>query len=208
MKLRYLLISVAMGLLAGCFGPRTDHTRFYVLATPAPAATSIPVDRDKVFLVGLRVTSAEYMRHKQMIVEVGPNQLRLSEENVWEETPQAGITRVLAERLTEDLPDCELVSLPSGVTNKPELILEIDLRSLQGRLKPRSEAEVSAEVRILDSNSRLLERDEVRQTSPWSPTAPPDGYPALAAAESRAAAELADAIGQKILACHRKDSGR
>jgi len=202
-----LFLAVTVSLLAGCLGPRTDHTRFYFLSTPAPAPTSAPVERDKLFLVGLRVTSAEYLRSKQMIVELGPNQLRLSEENVWEEIPQAGFTRVLADRLARKLPDCELVPLPSGVTNKPELILEIELRSLQGRLTPRSEAEVSAEVRILDANSRLLERDELRQTSPWSPIAQADGYPALAAAESRAAADLADAIGQKILACHRQNAG-
>jgi uncharacterized lipoprotein YmbA len=207
MKFRYLHVAIAASLLAGCLAPRADHTRFYLLSTPASAPTSAPVERDKVFLVGLRMTAAEYLRTKRMIVELGPNQLRLSEENVWEETPQAGFTRVLAERLARNLPDCELIPLPSGVTNAPELILEIELLSLQGCLKPTSEAEVSAEVRILDANSRLLEREELRQTSPWSPTGPPDGYPALAAAESRAAAELADAIGRKILGCHRQNEG-
>src|SRR5271156_692157 len=171
MKFRHLLfIAPTMGLLAGCLSPSTDHTRFYLLSPPASAPMSAPVERDKMFLVGLRVTSAEYLHGKQMIVEVGPNQLRLSEENVWEETPQAGFTRVLSKCLARNLPDCELMPLPSGVTNKPELILEIELHSLQGRLSPRSEAEVSVEVRILDSNSRLLEREELRQTSPWSPT--------------------------------------
>jgi uncharacterized lipoprotein YmbA len=209
MKFRYLLFfAVTTGLFAGCLAPPTDHTRFYVLATPASAPTTAAVERDKVFLVGLRVTSAEYLHTKQMIVEVGPNQLRLSEENVWQETPQAGFTRILAECLARSLPDCELVPLPSGVTNKLELVLEIELRSLQGTQKPTSEGEVSAEVRILDANSRLLERDELRQTSPWSPTTSPDNYASLAAAESRAASDLSDAIGQKILACHRQNAGR
>jgi uncharacterized lipoprotein YmbA len=209
MKLPHLLFfAVTTGLLAGCLGPGADHTRYYLLATAASAPTSAGVERDKVFLVGLRVTSAEYLRTRQMIVEVGPNQLRLSEENIWEETPQAGFTRVLAQCLAQNMPECELMPLPSGATNRPELILEIELHSLQGRLSPRSEAEVSVEVRLLDSNSRLLEREELRQTSPWSPTGPPDDYPALAAAESRATAELADAIGQKILACHRQNSAR
>src|SRR5271163_1155324 len=161
MKFRHLLfIAATMGLLAGCLSPRTDHTRFYLLSTPASAPATAAVERDKVFLVGLRVTSAEYLHTKHMIVEVGPNQLRLSEENVWEEMPQAGFTRILAECLARSLPDCELMPLPSGVTNKLELVLEIELRSLQGMQKPTSEGEVSAEVRILDANSRLLERAE------------------------------------------------
>jgi uncharacterized lipoprotein YmbA len=209
MKLRSLFFfAVTTGFLSGCLAPRPDHTRFYFLSTPAPAPPTAAVERDKVFLIGLRMTSAEYLRTKQMIVELGPNQLRLSQENLWEETPQAGFTRVLAERLARNLPDCQLIPLPSGVTNQPEFVVEINLLSLQGRLKPRSEAEVSVEVRILDANSRLVEREELRQTSPWSLTDAPESYPALAAAESRAAADLADTIGRKILACHRQNAGR
>jgi uncharacterized lipoprotein YmbA len=203
-----LFFAVTTGLLSGCLAPRTDHTRFYLLSTPTPAPPAAAVQRDKVFLVGLRMSSAEYLHTKQMLVALDGNQLRLSEENEWEETPQAGFARVLARRLARNLPDCQLIPLPSGLTNKLEFILEIELRSLQGRLEPKSEAEVSVEVRILDANSRLLEREELRQTSPWSPTAAPDGYPALAAAESRAAADLADAIGRKVLACHRQNAGR
>ncbi len=205
---RLLFFAVTTSLLCGCLSPRTDKTRFYFLSIPPAAPSAAAVERDKVFLIGVRITSADYLRTKQMIVELGSNQLRLSEENVWEETPQAGFTRVLAQRLARNLADCQLIPLPSAVTNKPELVLEIELLSLQGRLKPRSEAEVSAEVRVLDANSRLLEREEMRQTSPWSPTDPPDGYPALAAAESRAAADLADEIGKKILARHRQNSAR
>jgi uncharacterized lipoprotein YmbA len=166
------------------------------------------VERDKVFLVGLRVTSAEYLRTKQMIVELGPNVLRLSAETVWEETPQAGFARILSQSLARTLPNCQLVPLPSGLTNQPEFVLQIELLSLHGRLKPKSEAEVSAELRILDASSRLVERAELRQASPWIPANGSDGYAALAAAESRAVADLADAIGQKILACHQQFSGR
>ena len=60
----------------------------------------------------------------------------------------------------------------------------------------------------MDAGGRLLEREELRYLSPWSPTALPDGYRALAASESRAAAALADEIAQKVSACHHKLSGR
>jgi uncharacterized lipoprotein YmbA len=209
MKFRsFLFFALATVLFCSCFSPRTDQTRFYLLSTPASAPAAAAVESDKVFLVGLRMTSVEYLRTKQMIVELGANQLRLSEENLWEETPQAGFARVMAGCFARKLPDGQLTPLPSVITNTPELVLEIELRAMQGRLRPASEAEVSAEVRILDANSHLLERDELRQTSPWSSTAAPDDYPSLAAAESRAAAALADAIAEKVLECHRKMLGR
>jgi uncharacterized lipoprotein YmbA len=200
----FLILALAAGLLTGCLF-RADRTKFYFLSAPE----RVPSDSTLVgrsFLVGLRVTSDEYLRTKQMLVQLGPNQLRLSDENEWEETPQAGFARVLAKCLEHNFPDCELTPLPCATTNKPELILEVELSSMQGRLQPKSEAEVSAEIRILDGKSRLLERDELRKTSPWSPTAPPDGYAALAAAESVAAAALADEIGKEVMACHRRVS--
>jgi uncharacterized lipoprotein YmbA len=207
MKLRsFLFLALATALWSGCLS-RIDQTRYYFLSTPAPVP-SAAVDRGQVFLAGLRLTSAEYLRAKPMLVEVGDNQLRSSEDNVWQETPPAGFTRVLAGRFAQNLPNCQLTSMPSATTNQPEMVLEIELRSMQGRLQPRSEAEVSAELRILDASGRLLERDELRQTAPWNPTNAPDGYAALASAESRAAAALADEIGEKALARHRKISGR
>jgi len=202
MRPTILFFALATGLFSGCFS-RTDNTQFYHLSTPAPAP-SAAVESNQVFVVGLRMTTADFLRTKQMMVELGPNQLRLSEENVWQETPQAGFARVLDERFAQDLPDCQLATLPSATLNSPEFILEIELQSLQGRLKPRGEAEVSAEVRLLDAGGRLLEREELRHVSPWTP---PAGYSALAAAESRAAAALADEIAQKVSACHRKLSG-
>jgi uncharacterized lipoprotein YmbA len=209
MKFRYcLFFALATCLFAGCLSPRTDNTRFYLLSTPAAAQTAAAVQSDKVFLVGLRMTSVEYLRTRRMLVELGANQLELSEENMWEEAPQAGFARVMAGRFARKLPDCQLTPLPSPITNTPALVLEIELRSLEGRIAPKREAEVSAEVRILDAKSHLLERDELRQTAPWSPLTEQESYPSLAAAESQAAADLADAIAEKVLQCHRKMSGR
>jgi uncharacterized lipoprotein YmbA len=202
----FLFLALTAALLSGCLLRQTDQTRFYYLTTPAPTP-STAVEPEKVFLVGLRITTADFLRTKQMLVESGANQLHLSEDNVWEETPQAGFARVLAERFARNLPDCQLTPMPLAITNKPEIVLEIELTSLQGRLRPKSEAEISAEVRLLDANDHLLYRDELRRTSPWSPTTPPNDYPALAAAESRAAAALADDIERKVLALHRKTPG-
>ena len=202
-----LLLAVGTLLLAGCLSPREDHARFYLLSAP-PAQTAPTVESDRVFLVGLRMTAVEYLRNKQMLIESGANQIEHSEDNLWEETPPAGFARIMAARFAEKLPNCQLTSLPSASTSTPGLVLEIELLSMQGRRNPASEAEVSAEVRIMDANSHLLERDELRRTSPWNPISEADDYPALAAAESSAAANLADAIAKKVLECHRKMSGR
>jgi uncharacterized lipoprotein YmbA len=196
-KLFTLLPAVA--ILSGCLA-KTDRTRFYYLSTPLSAPPPA-VQSKRVFLVGLRVTAAEYLRTKQMLVETGTNQLRLSDENLWQETPQSGFARVLSRRFAEKLPECQLTSVPVASTNRPEMIVEVELLSLQGRLHPANEAEASVEVRLLDAHSRLLERHELRQTTPWSSVDAKISYPALAAAESQAVANLADAIADKVSAC-------
>lgn len=196
---------LAACILAGCLS-RKDTTRFYVLTAPPPPAKT--AESGRPFMVGVRITSADYLRTREMIVEAGPNQLLLSEANRWEEMPQAGFSRVLSARLAQDVPDCDLAPLPLATTNTPEFSVEIDLRSLQGRLSLKGEAEVSAELRILDARGRLAERDELSKTSPWN-TASALGvrYSSLAAAESQAAADLADDIARKIKAYHRKVTG-
>jgi len=72
---------------------------------------------------------------------------------------------------------------------------------------PVSEAEVSAEVRILDAQSHLLERDEMRQTAPGVPRRA-GRLSGPGVARDRAGGGVADAIAKKVLECHRKMSGR
>ena len=70
MKFRkFVFFALATVLFSACLSPRTDHTRYYLLSTPTPAPTTASVESDKVFLVGLRMTSVEYLRTKQMLVE-------------------------------------------------------------------------------------------------------------------------------------------
>lgn len=199
---KIFLPTLAAALLSGCF-TRSENARHYLLSVPAPES-STPVMTQKTFIVGLRLAAAEFLRTRRMIVQTDANEVRLSDDNVWEETPQAGFARVLSQRFAKELPECQLSTLPVATTNAPGYILDIQLTAMQGKLKPQAEALVSAEVRIFDATGRLLERDELSKTVPWSPTMTPNNYPALAAAESRAVNDLVEEIGEKLLALRRK----
>ncbi len=205
MKKRNLIASAFIALMAaGCLS-QPDRVQYYYLSAPAPSHAS-PITPDKTFITGLRLSSADFLRARHMLVEVGDNQLRPSEDNIWEELPQAGFARVLSARFAQNLPNCQLIPLPSASASQPQIILEIQLLALAGRLKPSSEAEVAAEIRILDAKGHLIERDEIRKAVPWNSSGKTKNYSALAAAESKAAAEMADEIAVKLGACWGKMS--
>jgi uncharacterized lipoprotein YmbA len=98
---RSLLPLLTLGLfLAGCDGlippPQVDPTRYYVLTgpSPAPAAAGGPLR------VGLRtVELAAYLKSPDMIVRQGANELMLQDYARWGEPLEAGIGRLLRDRL-------------------------------------------------------------------------------------------------------------
>lgn len=101
---RRWLRAVSLGLsgigfvVAGCSLPQAtpDPTRFYVLSTPAVAASA----GSKGPAVHLRpVELASYIKSKPMIVRRGDNEIEFREYARWGEPLELGIGRVLREEL-------------------------------------------------------------------------------------------------------------
>ena len=87
-------------LLAGCGGlippPQTDPTRYYVLNGPPPAPAAVGGQ----LRVGIRtVELAAYLKSPDMIVRQGTNELVPQDYARWGEPLDAGIGRLLRERL-------------------------------------------------------------------------------------------------------------
>ncbi len=98
---RSLLPLLTLGLFfAGCDGiippPQVDPTRYYVLTGPSPAPAAVGGQ----LRVGLRtVELAAYLKSPDMIVRQGANELMLQDYARWGEPLEAGIARILQERL-------------------------------------------------------------------------------------------------------------
>jgi uncharacterized lipoprotein YmbA len=104
MKFRFpWLCLLAFGLFfAGCGGfippPQADPTRYYVLADPVTA----PLDNAIAghLRIGLRpVELAAYLKTPNLIVRQGTNELVLEDYERWGEPLEAGVLRILRERL-------------------------------------------------------------------------------------------------------------
>ncbi len=88
---------LAAGLLGGCSllpAPRPDPTRHFLLESSPPAAAAPGVR------LGLRpVEVPAYLRGKAMVVRAGGNEARVLPEARWAEPFEAGLGRVLRDRL-------------------------------------------------------------------------------------------------------------
>ncbi len=97
------LCATALLTLGGCTiipEAAIDQTRYYVLS--GPTTTLLAVARPTgTHQIGLRpVELPGYLRnHKDMVVRTGANELRFQEFALWAEPLEAGINRVLKERL-------------------------------------------------------------------------------------------------------------
>jgi uncharacterized protein len=99
MKRCLSLLTLAL-LLGGCSGlipsPQTDPTRYFVLTGPPPA----PAAASGSLRLGLRkVELSAYLKSPDMIVRQGTNELVLQDYARWGEPLDAGIARLLQERL-------------------------------------------------------------------------------------------------------------
>jgi uncharacterized lipoprotein YmbA len=94
---------LAFGLcaLAACLPPpQPDPTRYFVLTGPAPAPTAGGAASADDLRIGLQsVELAKYLKSPDLIVRQGTNELVLQDYARWAEPLDAGIARLLRERL-------------------------------------------------------------------------------------------------------------
>src|SRR5271155_2651372 len=101
--------AAALGALAvagGCFSPRPDPSKFFVLA---PVEVAAP---NSVAPAGLTASSGptigigpiklpEYLDRDEVVTRVGPNRLELSDQNRWAEPLDNNFKQVMAQDLTQ-----------------------------------------------------------------------------------------------------------
>ena len=193
---RFLTITAVWALtafVAGCAS--TPASRFYTLsAAPGPAGTP-----SNLSVVVGPVSLPAVVDRPQIVVSMGPNQVRLDEFNRWASPLQHDISRVVAENLSA------MLGTPRVTLSAQTLSADADYRAA---IEVKSFQSAPGEAAVLDAvwsvrrakdgkseTGRTTEREAVEEK----------GYDALAAAHSRAVARLSQDMAEVVRALERSE---
>jgi uncharacterized lipoprotein YmbA len=178
-------------LATGCAS--TPPSRFYTLsAASGPAATSA-----KLSIAVGPVSVPAVVDRPQIVVDIGPNQVRLEEFNRWAAPLQNNIARVVADNLVQMLGTPRVTLAAQSLSADADYRAAIEVQSFQS--VPGEAAIVDAvwTVRRIKDGKTELGRTTVRET------VQEQNYDALAAAHSRALARLSQDIAAAVRALDR-----
>jgi uncharacterized lipoprotein YmbA len=188
--MRYLTaaaIVLSAGLAAGCSS--SPPSRFYTLSAEAKPAT---ITSNLAIAVG-PVSVPALVDRPEIVVSTGPNQVQLDEFNRWASPLQDNLTRAVAENLGAMLGTPRVTLFPQQMSTHEDYRVVIDVRRFES---------TPGKAAILDAVWTVRAgKDGKAQTGQSSVSEPVEAnsYDALAAAHSRAVAQMsrhiADAIG-------------
>jgi len=188
-RLRVPALACALALVIAAAGCSTPPSQFYKLsANPGPAA---PASNRSVAVNTVAIPAS--VDRPQIVVAASPNQMRLDELNRWVSPLQDNIARVVAENLVAMLGTPRVTVSPQMLTVDVDYRVFVEVQTFESA--PGQMATLDAVwrvVRVKDGGSRTG-RTTVREPTPQP------GFDALAAAHSRAIAQMsrdiADAVG-------------
>jgi uncharacterized protein len=160
-RLSVTVAAAALGALAagGCFSPRPDPSKFFVLA-PAGAAAN-----DAIAPAGLPASSSptiglgpiklpEYLDRDEMVTRMGPNRLELSDKDRWAEPLDNNFKQVIAQNLTRALGTHSITFYPWYGTTRVDYQVRIDVYRFE--TDPSANAQLVAHWQLLDGSGKLL----------------------------------------------------
>jgi uncharacterized lipoprotein YmbA len=183
---------VASILAAGCLGPRSDPSSFFLLspmAAPTDAA-AVPV------VLGLGpIDIPGYLDRPQIVVRVSENEIDLAESDRWGEPLAENVMHTLRADLARLLPGSAYVAYPWYESAAPDYGIAVAIR--------RFEADLSGAV-VLEAKWELTSAGEVvaGRDSRIDEAAAGPGRAAAVAAQSRALATLAAEIAAAVRRAH------
>ena len=186
-----LLLPCALAILAaGCASPAS---RFYTLsAAPTPAATP----SDLAVAVG-PVSVPAAVDRPEIVVDMGPNQVRLDEFNRWASPLQNNIARVVAENLVALLGTPRVTLSPQTLSADADYRVAIEIQRFDSAPGQAATLDAVWTVRRTKDGKAQTSRTTAREAAS-------DGsYDALAAAHSRAVARLSRDIADAVRALDR-----
>jgi uncharacterized protein len=126
-----------------------DPTRYFVLSDPAAqAAPTVPSSGAP--RLGLKTVRLEsYLKHREIVVRTGANELQFKDYRRWAEPLDAAVGRVLRTSLLASPNVAQVLTEPFPFDQQRDFEVSIDVRRCEGVLEgPRYKAEFSAMVEI------------------------------------------------------------
>jgi uncharacterized protein len=184
-------VCILAALLTGCGS--SPPSRFYTLSAARGTATA---SSNISVIVGPVAVPAAVDR-PQIVVDIGPNQVRLEEFNRWAAPLQNGIARVVADNLVQMLGTPRVTLSAQTLSADADYRAAIDVQNFQST--PEESAALDAVWTVRRSKDG---KSETGRTTVREP-APEKGYDALAAAHSRALVRLSQDIADAVRALER-----
>lgn len=187
---RTLLVSTI--LVAGCLGPHSDPSAFFLLSPTAVStdAAEVPV------VLGLGpIDVPGYLDRPQIVVRVSENVIDVAESDRWGEPLVENVMHTLRADLSRLLPGSSYVEYPWYESAAPDYGIAVAIR--------RFEADLSGAV-VLEAKWELTSGGEVmagRDSRIEEAAVGPDRAAAVAA-QSRALATLAAEIAAAVRSAH------
>ena len=166
----------------------TPPSHFYTLSASGGTAKN---SSDVSVAVG-PVSIPAVVDRPQIVVNIGPNQVRLEEFNRWAAPLQNNIARVVADNLAQLLGTPRVISAVQTLTVDADYRAAIDVQSFQSAPGEAAMLDAVWTVRRAKDGKAETGRTTVRETVQEK------GYDALAAAHSRAVARLSDDIANAV----------
>jgi uncharacterized protein len=186
---------VALSLVLTLVGCASAPSRFYTLSAAGGTAKN---SSDISVAVG-PVSIPAVVDRPQIVISIGPNQVRLDEFNRWALPLQNNIARVIAENLTAQLGTPRVTVFPELTSADADYRAIIDVQRFDSMPGEAATLEAMWMVRRMKDGKAERGRTTVRQSVPQKE------YAALAAAHSQAIARLSQEIADAVRSLDRAD---
>ena len=189
-----VVLCALIAAASGCGS--TPPSRFYTLsatATPAAMSSSVSVS------VG-PVTVPAVVDRPEIVVRTGPNEVWLDEFNRWASPLEDNLGRVVAENLVGMLGTPHVTVFPQTDAVNADYRVAIQVQTFQSAPGEAATLDAVWTVRRSKDAKSQTGRTSIRETTQGK------GYDALAAAHSRAVAQLSRDIADAVLVLER-DAG-
>ena len=182
---KMVAVSLVLALVVGC---ASAPSRFYTLS----AAGGTAKNSSNVSVAVGPVSIPTVVDRPQIVISMGPNQVRLDEFNRWALPLQNNIAQVIAENLTAQLGTPRVTVFPELTSADADYRAIIDVQRFDSMPGEAATLEALWMVRRMKDGKAERGRTTVRQSVPEK------DYAALAAAHSQAIARLSQEIADAV----------